>query len=505
MVVICLDVGTTVIKAVAFDERGQEVAAARQSAEMLRSKPGHAEQDMFGVWNAAVLAVRSVVEQVKDAISFIAITAQGDGCWLVDQHGQPTGPAVLWNDSRARDVIQEWKTEGVADRAFQLNGSAMFSGLPHAILAWMRKHDAKRLDRSTTVLSCNGWIFLQMTGRRAMEESDASAPFFDIRRRSYSKELPALYGLPWLEPLLPDICSGEGSVSPLQASAANELGLKAGILVVMAPYDVASMAIGAGVVRPGQACSVLGTTICTEVVKTEVDTSGTPSGLTLPYPITDLYLRAFPTLAGAEVFSSMQKLLGVEHPRDLGKLGNNVAVGSGGLLFLPYLSPSGERMPFFDPAARGTLFGLSFAHDRSHVARAVLEGLSMVIRDCLHAAAASPDELFLCGGGAQDDIWCRMIADCTNLPASCTTDVEVGAKGAFIAGMVITGAASSFAQAAKDFVKTRVTYQPDRERSERYADLYGRFRRVREIAKEAWQEMDEPLNAKAVELRDTDA
>ncbi len=493
MAAICVDVGTTLIKAVAFDDEGRELAIARQSTDVRRSRPGYSEQDMHAVWNAVVFSIRSVIGQFDGAIKFISLTAQGDGCWLVDRDGKPNGPAILWNDSRAKGIVEEWEQAGIVDRAFRLNGSATFSGLPHAILAWLRKEDPKRLENASKALYCNGWVFLRLTGHLAVDDSDASAPFLDIRRGRYSRELIELYGLEWAAELLPDVRRGKERVSALQQSAAAELGLNAGVPIVMAPYDVASMAVGAGAVNPGQACSVLGTTICTEVVKTEADTSGAPSGLTLSYVVPNLYLRAFPTLAGAEVFSWMQKLLDFEHPRDLGKLGNRVGIGSNGLLFLPYCSPSGERMPFFDPAARGTFFGLSFEHGRPHMARAVLEGLSMVIRDCLEAAAASPGELHLCGGAAKDEIWCQMIADATNLPACCTTDSEVGAKGAFITAMVITGAASSFEQAAKDFVKVRAQYEPDRERSERYSQLYQRFRSVREVAKEAWKRMDTPL------------
>lgn len=489
MAAICVDVGTTLIKAVVFDDEGQELAIARQPTDVRHSRPGYSEQDMYAVWNAVVFSIRSVIRQFDEPVKFISITAQGDGCWLVDRQGRPTGPAILWNDSRAKDIVAEWEQAGIVDRAFRLNGSATFSGLPHAILAWLRREDPKRLENSGKALYCNGWIFLQLTGQMAVDDSDASAPFLDIRRRQYSRDLLELYRLEWAWDLLPEVRTGKGRISALQPSAAAELGLQAGIPIVMAPYDVAAMAVGAGAVSPGQACSVLGTTICTEVVKIEADTSGAPSGLTLSYVVPDLYLRAFPTLAGAEVFSWMQKLLDFEHPRDLGKLGSRVEIGSDGLLFLPYLSPSGERMPFFDPFARGTFFGLSFEHGRPHAARAVLEGLSMVIRDCLQAAAASPNKLHLCGGAAKDEIWCQMIADATGLPACCTTDNEVGAKGAFITAMVLTGASRSFEHAAKDFVKLRAQYEPDRQRSDRYAQLFERFINVREIAKEAWKQM----------------
>src|SRR5215469_17586613 len=98
MATICVDVGTSVIKAVAFDDRGTAIALARQETEVLRPAPGFSEQDMDSVWNASVATIRAALRQVSDPVHLISLTAQGDGCWLVDAHGRPTGPAILWND-----------------------------------------------------------------------------------------------------------------------------------------------------------------------------------------------------------------------------------------------------------------------------------------------------------------------------------------------------------------------------------------------------------------------
>ena len=108
-----------------------------------------------------------------------------------------------------------------------------------------------------------------------------------------------LYGLEWAERLLPQVLANDQRVDELSSTAAVELGLPAGLPVVMSPYDVASTAIGVGTVSDGQACSILGTTLCTEVVMNHVNLDGEPSGLTIPFGPPGLYLRAFPTLAGS--------------------------------------------------------------------------------------------------------------------------------------------------------------------------------------------------------------
>src|ERR1700739_4992719 len=128
MATVCVDIGTSVIKAVAFDHDGKEVALARQETDVLRPVPGFSEQDMDSVWNATASTIREVVSKVTESVQLISLTAQGDGCWLVDSDGRPTGPAILWNDARAARIVDLWREAGVLAEAFRRNGSQVFSG-----------------------------------------------------------------------------------------------------------------------------------------------------------------------------------------------------------------------------------------------------------------------------------------------------------------------------------------------------------------------------------------
>jgi erythritol kinase len=492
MATICVDVGTSVIKAVAFDDRGTEIVVARQDTEVLRPAPGFSEQNMYSVWDAAAATIRTVVGQLSGPVGLISLTAQGDGCWLVDADGRPTGPAILWNDARAAAIVDRWLKAGVFKEAFRRNGSQAFAGLPNAIFAWLKQHDPARLERSAKSLCCNGWIFYQLTGQMAIDESDAAVPFFDVRERRYSSHLLQLYGLEWAERLLPDVLSNDQRVGELRSTAAAELGLPAGLPVVMSPYDVASTAIGVGAVSDGQACSILGTTLCTEIVVNHLNLEGEPSGLTIPFGPPGLYLRSFPTLAGAEVIHWAVSQLGLAGPADLSRLAANVAPGADGLCLLPYFSPAGERVPFLNTGARGSLFGLSFEHGREHIARAVLEGLSLIIRDCFAATQAAPSPLRacgLCGGGANSEVWCQLIADVTGTPTFRPADQEVGAKGAFIVGLVAVGKEADYSSAAKKYVGIRDRFEPHSERHAFYDSLFEQFLAIRESTLPIWKRM----------------
>lgn len=487
MASISVDAGTTVIKAVGYDGSGAEVSVVRHPTALDHRHPGWSEQDMTEVWHAVVHTVRVVAGELAGPVDHVAITAQGDGCWLVDDDGRPTGPAILWNDGRASAIVGQWRAAGVLDTAFRTNGSLGFAGLPHAILTWLQRHDPGRLARSATALTCGGWLFGQFTGRIGVDSSDAAAPFGDLAKGGYSSELLERYGMPWVGRLLPEVLDGPRRVAELSRRAAGETGLPAGTPVVLAPYDIAATAIGAGAVRPGQACAILGTTLCTEVVVERPDLTGPPTGLTVPLG-TGAHLRAFPTLAGGQVIDWAYRMLGLDDTGELGELAMGSPPGANGLCVLPYLSPSGERAPFLDERARGWLTGLTFEHTRADLARAVFEGLTMVIRDCLDASGVTPEELRLCGGGAASDPWCQLIADVTGVPTARSSDRETGARGAMLMAVAATGRAPDLAGAADLFPRPRDSFRPDPDRRAGYDRLYQRFRALREVARDTWRD-----------------
>ncbi|MFC5828397.1 FGGY family carbohydrate kinase [Nonomuraea insulae] len=486
MAILCVDAGTTMVKSVMFDDEGRELRVARLATQVRRPRPGFSEQDMYGVWDAVVHTVRSIVHASREPVRMIAFTGQGDGCWLVGPDGRPTGPAILWNDGRAADIVDRWEAEGVLDDVFRINGSHGFAGTSGAILTWLHANDRQRLDASHKALYCGGWLFLRLTGEYAAEESDAASPFLDIRTRAYAPEILDLLGMPWAERLLPGVRGDAERIGQLQVTTAAELRLPAGLPVVMAPFDIPATALGIGAVTPGQACTVLGTTLSTGTPVAAVDTTGTPAGMTLPSGVPGGYLRSLASMAGVEAIGWGMKLIGLDRPGWISDLAQTTDPGADGLFFHPYLSPAGERAPFQDTRARGSMSGLSFEHTRSHIARAMLEGMSYVVRECLEFTGTRATELRITGGGANSDFWCRLLADITGVPTMRSADSEIGAKGAFVAALVASGAEPSVPAAVKRYVLPRDVFEPDEKRSALYDELYGDFLAIREGITNDW-------------------
>jgi len=488
---LSVDVGTSVVKSVVYTDDGRELALARRNTEVLSPQPGFAEQDMNAVWTAVVVTIREVSQSLHEPVNGISITAQGDGCWLVDVKGNPTGNAVLWNDGRAKDVIDAWQESGILQQAFEISGCMGFSGLSNAILRWLEQNDPNRIKRSRWVLSCNGWIFSKLTGHFVADHSDASNPFGDANRRTYSDDLARLYQLQEHLHLLPARQANAELIAPLAPNAAQEIGIALNTSVVMAPYDIVTTAYGCGTVRPGQACVILGTTICTETITSSIDLKAAYAGTTIVLD-DGLYLRAMPTLTGCEALTWAMKLLSCEDLRALESLAASAPAGANGVFFSPYLSPAGERVPFLAPHARGSFIGLQLSHSRADLARALYEGLAFVVRECLSAASeAEPAEIRLCGGGSRSNFFCQIIADVCGIPAIRTDDSEVGARGAFLFALTATGVYTTLEEAAMQHLPSSQTFEPSKASNETYMERYRLFLELRNLSHLQWNFLKE--------------
>ena len=487
---LAIDAGTSVIKAVVFSDDGRELSMVRRQTTVLRPQPNWSEQSMHEVWHAVAATVRNAAVSGGEPIRGIVCTAQGDGCWLVDESGEPTGNAILWNDARAATTVEGWQAAGLIEASFRRSGSVTYPGLPNAILSWLHQHQPERVVKSRWALTCNGWLVFRMTGQVVADLSDGANPFGDLSAGHYSEKTFADYGLTSDRHRLPAVVAGKNAVWPLSEAAARQFGLPVGLPVVMAPYDIVTTAYGSGAAHAGQACVILGTTICAEVIRASVDSTGEPTGTTLPLG-DGLFLRAMPTLTGCEALQWAAEVLGADGIPALEELAGRASTDDT-LFFLPYLSLAGERSPFLAPEATGSFHGLTLATTRSAMAKAIYEGLSFVIRECLEAASdnASLTEVPVCGGGALSDLWCQMIADVRGVPVLRPADSENGARGAHIFALFATGEIASIAEGVQQHVFTATTFLPSAELTHRYDRVFARFERLRNAMMRQWADRE---------------
>ncbi|MET9510674.1 FGGY-family carbohydrate kinase [Streptomyces flavidovirens] len=461
-----IDVGTSMVKAAAFDASGREIAVESRPVA-LDIRDGFVEQDMDEVYAAVVdvlatLTSGTVGPAGPAGVELAGLTGQGDGVWLVDAQGRPVRPAISWMDGRAHELLDEWMASGVFASVFRRTGSAMFPGCPGPVLGWLDRHEPKVLDGAATALYCKDMVFQRLTGVRATDVSDASMPFLDPRTRTYDDESLALLGLTHRRGLLAPVSD------PVAVGETRGPGLPPGTRIANGPYDLPACALGAGVTRPGDGLLIIGTCLASLVATDTLDLeAGEPAGLYISTDRQGQWLRAMPAMVGTAALDWVLRTTGVRHA-EVDALLDQAPPGANGVQVLPYFAPSGERAPFVEPRLRAELTGVSLETTKGDLVRATCEGIAFAARHCLEAAGLTGD-LAVCGGGTRSPAWMRLFADVLGRPLR-VVEGEVGARGAVLAAAERYGVELD----AASWTRPTAVIEPDAGRAESYTVAYAK-------------------------------
>ncbi|MGO7204369.1 FGGY family carbohydrate kinase, partial [Rhizobium ruizarguesonis] len=227
-IIIGIDAGTSVIKAVAFDPSGRQIATASVRNRYTTGDDGSATQSLDQTWLDCASALRGLSEKVPDLASrtaAIAVTGQGDGTWLVGRGNTPVADAWLWLDARAAPTVTAL-AGGTQNRArFEATGTGLNTCQQGAQLAHMDRFTPDLLDQAETALHCKDWLYLNLTGVRATDPSEASFTFGNFRTRQYDAVVIDALGLDHRRGLLPEIIDGSEIAHPLTSEAAKAFGV----------------------------------------------------------------------------------------------------------------------------------------------------------------------------------------------------------------------------------------------------------------------------------------
>lgn len=486
-----VDAGQTVTKACVFDRTGRPLGEGSGRVAVASPLPHWVERDLEEVWQATVAAVRSALADagVDGArIAAVGIVGHNDGLYLLDETLSPVRPAVTAMDTRAYDVLAEWRADPVRwRRMLDLTGQVPYAGSPSALLAWFARHEPAVLERTRWVVFCKDWLRIRLTGPvgLATDPSEASCAFTDARTQAYSDEVWELYGLAGLGDRLPPLRASHEVAGEVTAEAAELTGLPAGTPVVTGAHDVDGTALGTGVVAPGRLSLVAGTFSINQVVSTEVSVDERWQARTFLTPGTWLNMSTSPSSAtNLEWWRSLFGMGGDQ--ADYAALEFEVSQAlekSSVPLYHPFLygSPYGEN-------ASAAFLGLRGWHGRGEVARAVYEGVVLGHRvhvDSLRERFALDGVARLSGGAARSPVWSQLFADALDLRVEVPACSETGARGAALLAALGIGWYDSLAEAA-DGVEIGRRHSPDPEGVARLANRYETFVAAAEALRPLW-------------------
>ncbi|MFV0301579.1 MAG: FGGY family carbohydrate kinase, partial [Paracoccus sp. (in: a-proteobacteria)] len=351
--ILCLDSGTTAVKAAVLDRGGQVLARAERPNSALERRGIRVEQDMARSLADACAAIRECRDQAPAGIAALALTGQGDGLWPLDARLQPAGKALTWLDGRAGAVMAG--RAAALDKLCALTSSMPTPASQSLQLLWLQCHDPDRFAAIAHLLRLKEWLFYGLTGKILAEAGSVLPVWGDWRSGALLPEIEAILGLRRGIGLLPPIGPVDRCIAPLSAPMAGRLGLPVGLPVVLGPGDVQSGLVGLGV-GPGldlTRASIFGTSA---IHGRYYDSPGA-----LPKQLSGAMVQRFatgsgficfhPSFNGGTVLQRMGRLTG-----DLPAPDRPVPSG---VLLLPFFEPGGERAPVTHAAASASVHGLS--------------------------------------------------------------------------------------------------------------------------------------------------
>ncbi|MDR3373341.1 MAG: carbohydrate kinase [Ancalomicrobiaceae bacterium] len=479
-----LDVGTSVIKAALFDDRGRQRYEASERLRLRAAPIGWSEIDGEDVWTAAARVIRALVAGgavSAGQIRGVGITGVMVGAWLVDAAGGLLRPPILWNDARAQALVDSLRQErpDLISRVFAHSGSVMQLGCTLPVLAWLKENEPEVLGRARHVLCAKDFVRYRLTGEIATDESEAAmAPGSAVTRDFHPDQL-RLLGVEDLAHLLPPVRRSEDLAGRITAAASDATGLAVGTPVAIGTGDASACVVGAGALTPGDAVTVLGTTCINGVVFDHAVYEPRDLGLLFIVP-GRRWMKTMVNVAGTTVLdwalsTLCPDLSGGSDPYEaLGEIAAGAAAGAEGVVFVPYLSASGVIAPRIEPRARAGFLGLAPQHGRSQLVRAVYEGMAYAIRDCYEAIGGTAGCIRLTGGGARSAFWSQMIADVTGYRVEIPEGTQFGAKGVALCAAVAVGDFASLAEAAEATYALSRAYDPATNPA--YDEGFARFK-----------------------------
>lgn len=495
-----IDLGTSSCKVIAVSRSGEVVARQSREYPVINARPGWAEQDPTEWWRAADEAIGAVTASLPrrgGEVTGIGLCGQMHGLTALDHWGNPVRHAILWNDQRAApqcDRITE--RAGGLEGLLRMTRNRMLPGFTAGKILWLREHEPEHYARMIRLVNPKDYLRLRMTGNYVTDVSDASGTgLFDVENRTWSDELLALLDID--RALLPEVVESTEPTGPLRAELATRWNVPERTAVVGGGGDAVIQTTAMGLIDPGPIGFTIGTagivaggaSVCPGNPDGRVQVScGNAPGRWHAMGVSLSAGGAFQWLRDALAPATSGDPVSYER---LVELAGNVDAGADGLLFLPYLL--GERSPHLAPEASASWLGLTPLHQLGHLARSVMEGVLLNMREILEVcrqAGLACEHVVASGGATSETLWLQMLADVLGRETVTVTGAaDGGAYGAALTAGVGTGQWRDLDEALAGLTVER-TYTPRPSDTRTYDRIFARHRLLYEGLKPIYQQTE---------------
>ena len=482
--VLGLDVGTESARAALFGLDGRLLTEGEAGYPTRFPQPGWAEQDPAQVWDAVTAALRACLQQAA-GVTLLACSLSATAVTVVtaDADGVPTGPALLWMDTRAAAEAAEITATGHPSLWYTGGHVSPEWMLPKAL--WLRRHRPGRYHAARWLVELHDWILFRITGQWALASATASAEWgYDPHTHTWPTDLLGHVGLSDLTRRWPDtvLAPGEaaGAVTPVAAAAT---GLPAGVPVFQGLMDSFAAALACDAYQPGRGVVSLGSSSSYMAL--------TPRPVSDPRllgPIRDALgpgtwlMQGGQTSAASLIRWFTTELGGGRNPAALDAEAAKVPPGSDGIIALD--TWQGSRTPFRDPRRRGAFTGLTLAHTQAHLYRALLEAVAYggrQVTEALTGTGTPLRELVVTGGGSRSGLWLQIHADVLGRPLLQLATPQPAALGAAICAAAGAGAFPDLRSAAATMSGVIPAAWPDPVSQQAYDSAFRAYQATAQV------------------------
>lgn len=481
------DVGTSGTKSVLFDEKGNIIADAYREYPMYQPENGWAEQDAFDWKNAVFATLKELSTKVNPAdIKGVGVSGQMHGLVMLDENNELLDRSLIWCDQRTGKQVDDVCNIIGRDKYIKLTFNAPNTSFTLFKLLWIKENKPEVYSKIRKVLLPKDYINYCLTGNFVTDVSDAGGTgYFSVENRDWCDEILDEFEID--KSVLPDIHESCESVGTLTDEASHFTGLPKDTVVAAGAGDQAAAALGNGILSEGDMSISMGTSgVVFSAVKSPVyDKMGRIH--TFCHAVPEMY-HVMGVTQGCGLSLSWFRHSFAENMsyRELDKKAS--VVSSEGIVFLPYLM--GERTPHLDPDCRGSFTGLSAGHTAVNLYRAVLEGVCFSLKDCyeiIKSLGLRAENIGVCGGGANSELWLKILADILGVEIRKNDNSESGARGVAILSAVASGVYDSVAAASEKMNCAVLTdVKVDSEKNKEYDSSYKIYRALYSSIKNAY-------------------
>ena len=472
-----IDLGTSSVKLLLMDEKGDIKKIVTREYDCQFPHPGWSEQDPYVWYEESVKGLKELVADCdKSQVAGISFGGQMHGLVILDEEDRVIRPAILWNDSRTTEENDYLNNTIGKETLSKYTANISFTGFTASKILWVRNKEPENFARIKKIMLPKDYLAYRLTGVNCTDYSDASGMLLlDVANKRWSKEMCDICHI--TEDMLPTLYESYEKVGTLLPDVAAELGLSQDVIVAAGAGDNAAAAVATGTVGEGNCNISLGTsgTVFISSSKFGVDDNNALHS----FDAADGGFHLMGCMLSAASCNKwwMDEIVGTKdyaaEQKEITKLGENH------VYFLPYLM--GERSPYNDPYARGTFIGMTMDTTRADMTQAVLEGVAFALRDSIEVARSLGiriDASKICGGGAKSPLWKTIIANVLNIRLDILKTEEGPSMGGAMLAAVANGEYASVEEAAKAIVEVVDHVEPTPELAAKYEARYQQFKQV---------------------------